>query len=429
MVEVSYGDGRLKLEVPPGRFRLVRPQAPAGAADALPAFQQSLRGPMGCPPLEELSRGKRVAYLVEDATRSEPRGAFMQACLARLGGARFVAGLVATGSHERMSEGNLRIVEQFKMIARREGIRSDVTIHDCDDAAFLKRLGVTARGTPVEASARMLECDVVLVSADMKNHYFAGYCSALKDFLPGICSYRAIEANHSLALDPRSTFGVHPLHPDPSRRDNPLAQDILEAAELIRGGRPAFVLASVWSPGGVLWSAAGEMRQVTVEGIRKVDEVASRRARPSSRVILSPGGHPNDETLYNAQRGLELARNVISEGAEVLLAAACPKGVAPTARARENFFDRLAAPLDEVLGSLEERYVLYSHKAYKFASLLKKLGRVYMFTELDEKTVSAAHMSKVRSPQRVVDEWLKGSDEPILIVDEANRLALYPDGP
>jgi len=198
---------------------------------------------------------------------------------------------------------------------------------------------------------------------------------------------------------------VHPLHPDPSRRDNPLAQDILEAAELIRGGRPAFVLASVWSPGGVLWSAAGEMRQVTVEGIRKVDEVASR------------------------QRGLELARNVISEGAEVLLAAACPKGVAPTARARENFFDRLAAPLDEVLGSLEERYVLYSHKAYKFASLLKKLGRVYMFTELDEKTVSAAHMSKVRSPQRVVDEWLKGSDEPILIVDEANRLALYPDGP
>lgn len=424
---VSYGAGSIELRLPRDRCRLVKVRGTAATRAPLPAFRESLDHPRGCPPLEELARGRNVTYLIEDATRSEPHEAFMQACLPRLRDAQSVFAVVTTGSHDRLTEGNKRIVEQFRSIASAEGVRGEIAIHDCLDDASLTALGPTPRGTPVEVNARALECDVFLVNSDMKNHYFAGYSCALKDFLPGICSYRAVEANHAMALDPRSTFGAHPRHCDPSRRENPLAQDILDAAELIVGGRPVFVLASVTVGGQALWSAAGAMTDVVAEGIRKVDEVASARVAPCARAIVSPGGDPADETLYNAQRGLELARAVIRPGAEVLFIAACPKGVAPTDHARENFFDRLTAPLDEVLGGIRQHYVLYSHKAYKFATMLKSLSKVYIFTELDEQTVRAAHMIKAGSPQDVVDEWLESSEAPILIVDDANRLALYPE--
>jgi len=426
-IELSYGTRKLKLQIPPDRSRLVRAEGTVHGRNPLEAFQESFDHPRGSPPLEDIVRGKTVTYFIEDATRSEPHAAFMQAGLPRLQGARHVTAIITTGSHDRFTEGNRRIVEQFSAIASKEGLRSEILIHDCLDDSCLVSLGTTPRGTPVEANARALECDVFVVNSDMKNHYFAGYCNALKNFLPGICSYNTIEANHSLALNPRSTFGRHPYHPDPSRRDNPLAQDILDGAELIAAHRQVFVLASVIAGGAVLWSGAGEMRQVVSEGIERVDEIASARVNPSSRVIISPGGDPDDESLYNAQRGLELARHVIRDGAEVLLIAACPKGAAPTESARKNFFDRLTAPLDEVLRGLEEKYVLYSHKAYKFAVMLKRLRKLHMFTEMDECTVRMAHMSKCDSPQRLVDEWLESSDEQILVVEDANRIALYPE--
>lgn len=427
-VALRYGRGTVELELPRSRLRMVEIREPESAGGALEAFWRSLREPLGSPPLKELVAGRRVTFLLEDATRSEPHRAFLEACMPRLGGARRVSVFLTTGSHKRATPGNLRIVEQVKSLARREGVRAQVTIHDCHADSTLTDLGRTARGTPVLVNHPALACDVFLVSAEMKNHYFAGYCSALKDFLPGICGYDTIEANHSLALDPDSTFGRHPWHPSPDRRGNPLAEDIVEGFEMMAGDRSTFVLASISAGDRAMWSAAGDIRHVTPEGITKVDELESARVPVCRRAVISPGGHPEDETLYNAQRSLEQARNVLADDAEVLFLAACADGVAPTERARANFFDRLTLPLDEVLETVKERYVLYSHKPYKFATLLKRLGDVHVLTELDRETVESAHMNKATEAQPVVDRWLEESDEPILVVDHANKMALYPAG-
>ena len=83
----------------------------------------------------------------------------------------------------------------------------------------------------------------------MKNHYFAGYSNPIKNFVPGICNYSTAECNHALALRDESTFGQHPLHPDPRRRDNPLAKDMWEAYKIICAGRPVYVLATISKKG------------------------------------------------------------------------------------------------------------------------------------------------------------------------------------
>ncbi len=424
-IRIPYGAGHLALEVPEGRFRVVEPAVRETLGPPLDAFRARLDEPVGCGRLEDLAAGRTVTYLLDDDTRAEPHADFMRAVLERLAEAGRVRCVLCTGCHNPQTDGNLRLAAQFGAIASELGVRHDVHVHDCEDASAHVAAGETSRGTPIEADRRALDADVFVVTSDVKNHYFAGYSNPLKNFLPGICSFATTEANHSFSLDSQSSFGRHPWHSDPERRANPVAEDMLEAATKLIAGRPVFVLASIITADGLVWSGAGEMESVTREAIAQVDRVATVRVSPARHLVVSPGGDPQDETLYNAQRGLELSRNAVKEGGEILFLARCGAGVARTAKAKADFYDRLTAPLDDVIAGVEGRYVLYSHKAYKFARLIRSLRRILMVTELPEQEVAAAHLEKAADPQEVVDRWLRESQEPILITTYANKTALY----
>jgi hypothetical protein len=101
--------------------------------------------------------------------------------------------------------------------------------------------------------------------------------------------------------------------------------------------------------------------------------------------------------------------------------------VAPE-EAIENFYNRLKAPLDDVIASISGTYHLYEHKAYKFAELMKRVARIRMFTELDRNTVESVHLEKIDDPQSVIDEWISADPRvKILVFDQANKIAVYGD--
>jgi len=140
---------------------------------------------------------------------------------------------------------------------------------------------------------------------------------------------------------------------------------------------------------------------------------------------VSPGGYPQDKSLYHAQRAMELTKNAVKDDGEVLFIAECRDGIAPET-AIENFYNRLTAPLDDVINSISSKYHLYEHKAYKFAELMKRVSKIKMYTELDQQTVESVHMEKVVNVQQVIDEWI--ADNPsvrILVLDKGNKLAVY----
>ncbi len=376
--------------------------------------------------LEDICNGLDVVVLVEDDTRAEPHAQIISALTSRLSSARQVNFLVAAGSHDTQTPGNRRIVADIERLAELNDVSlSELCINDAMANDF-ELLGETSRGTPVEVNPVALEADLYVVAADMKNHYFAGYSNALKDFLPGICSYSSIEANHSMALDPRSTFGVHPLHPDAERRDNPLASDMLEAERMITKEKMVFTLGMVTSHDGVVWSSAGGIDEVTRAGISVVDRIASFKAEPRRHIVVSPGGYPQDDSLYNAQRALELTKNCILDSGSVLLLSECENGIAPNMKARQNFYDRLTEPIEDVLKSIEGEYQLYSHKAYKFARMLQRLESIELYTALDGEILRRAHLGKVDDPQRCIDRWI--GDDPgtrITFFDDGNKIAVY----
>jgi len=424
-VNLTYGDSKIELDIPRENLAgKVVPKQVMGKSVIEDELCRVLTNPHG-PHLTDLAKSKSVCVLVEDHTRNEPHWQLISAVAPLLINASRVQFIVTTGSHEVEHPGNLEIVGMIRRAADDAGLGTyDVTINDCKGEDFVN-LGDTSRGTPVIVNASAVGHDVYVPLADMKAHYFAGYSNALKDFLPGVCAFPTIEANHSMALDPKSTFGRHPYHPDPTRRDNPLADDMREGAEMITRSAKIFTLSVISSDGKLVWADAGRLEPVIAGGIDVLDETASFTVTPVSNAVISPGGYPQDISLYHAQRGLELTKNAVKDKGEVLFIAECREGVAPP-EAIENFYNKLKAPLDNVINSISGKYHLYEHKAYKFAELLKRISEVKMYTELDRETVESAHLTKVEDPQNVIDAWISENPKTrILVLDKANKLAVY----
>ncbi len=425
-IRMRYGPSEVPLEVPgpnvAGFYRPWAPEVPDEAArlDTLPATLAAER-------LRDESRGRSVLFLVADATRDEPHAEILEAGLACVATAARVTVVVTTGSHRSDTPGNRAIAEAAVVAAAQAGAPSPrVVIHDCRTADFTSH-GTTSRGTPVRLSSVLDDVDLVLVASDVKHHWFAGYSNPLKNFLPGLAAFESIERNHRLALEPDATFGRHPLHPDPGRRTNPVAEDMLEAFELVHRGRPTWTLVTVKVEGHLAHAELGPLREAAAGAMQFADGVGTFSVERSSRVVVSAGGSPQDDTLYLSHRAVELTRAAVADGAEILLLAACAGGIADGASARENFYEELTRPLDEVLRRIREGYRLYQHKAYRLAELLTRIEALHLVSALPADHVRSAHLRPAPDAQAVVDDWIARDPScHITFFDEANRLCVLP---
>jgi nickel-dependent lactate racemase len=429
-LDIAFGRGAQRLTLP-SRAEVaehsIRRDLPA--APDLPAALRAALDPLRRGDFARLARGRHLAILIDDATRSEPHVAELAVALelAAETKAAHATVFVCTGTHDGRLSDNVELAQQLAgAIAASPFPAAKLHVHDCRGPTVER--GRTPRGTRVLVNAESESADLFLALSDMKNHYFAGYSNPVKGLIPGIAGFETARGNHSLALDPRSTFGFHPWHPDPARRGNPLAADMVDAAELVRRGRPAFALCLFTrGKGEVLWADSGPMSEVAARGMAFVDRATSVTVTPSRRVIVTAGGHPLDESLYTAQRALELTKNAVAPGGEILFFAACTNGIGPH-EAKRGFYDRLTGDLDEVLRSFEGEYEMYSHKTYKFARMLKEVAAIRVVTELDRATLAAVHLVKEERPQAVLDRWAaEDPSSPILLFHDASKLAVYAE--
>ncbi|RMD82516.1 MAG: DUF2088 domain-containing protein, partial [Lentisphaerae bacterium] len=345
---LHYGDHELKLEVPDANFGgLLRPCDIRGDCDILPVLKKAVGA--NRERFQTQARNRKVLLLIADHTRDEPHLSMVEAVLPLLEEASSVTILMATGSHHSRARENLQLVRNLESLL--QGFRlppASLQIHDAISADFVN-LGKTRAGTPIEVNHLLVEADVICVLSDMKPHYFAGYSNALKYFLPGTASFAAIEHNHAFALDDHATFGRHPLHPDPQRRDNPVANDMADFAQRVIGERPAWALVTIASSSEIHWACFDTLKVAVERGIQATDERMITPCAPTSHLVVSCGGYPHDESLYTAQRALELSAAVLEPAARVLLLAQCRNGIAPTPSARKNFYEPMCRPLEETL--------------------------------------------------------------------------------
>ena len=423
-VDVSYGSGSVPLGFPAGSLEGVVSQAATagggvlglGAGKAVAAALARLRERGDLDGLD----GRRLLVLLEDGTRAVDHGAMAAAVGGTLGGACRLSFALCTGTHDPEQPDNRAALESVAAAAG----GAEVWLHDArDDSGLGSALGTTSSGNAVRASRAAEEADAFLVLSDMKNHYFAGYSNPVKNFVPGLAALETVERNHALAMRDESTFGRHPLHPDPARRDNPVANDQWEAAQLVIGDRPCLAVVMTSHARRVTWWGAGPLQEAVEAGITQVDASSSVTVEPVDALVVSPGGWPHDESLYSAQRALELTKAALCAGGEVLFLTECRNGIGPP-KAVHNFFEPLQRPLAESLAETEADYRMYSHKAHKFARYLVEKGPIHTHSLLDPADLTSAHLAPAPDPQAIVARWA-AEGRSIRVFDDASKFAVY----
>lgn len=350
---LPYGRTELTVTLPDdAAVTVLAPRAVAAPADGQRLVAEALdQNPL---PRSPGGRPRHCAIAINDKTRPVPHGYLLPPLLARLEAAGFgpdeVTLLIATGAHPPMPPAEFSAVVPDEILARYH-----VVSHDAEAGAALVHLGQTARGTPVWANRLFASADLRIVVGDIEPHQFQGFSGGVKSAAIGLAGKATINANHGMMSNPKAQIGRYD--------DNPCRQDVEEIGRII--GVHYALNAILDEDRHIVRALAGSPVDVMLAGIpivRDIYEVAV--AEPFDLVIASPGGHPKDINVYQAQKALGHGSLVTRDGGVVIVAAACPEGAG--SRGYEAWMDdpRMTSHEAVLARYRDEGYRLGPHKAY-----------------------------------------------------------------
>ena len=355
---------------------MLAPRSVIPAPDQAQAVVAALAQPVGGARLAGLvgvqaSACRSVAIAINDKTRPVPHKLLLPPLLeelARLGVPESaITFIIATGLHGPMAESEFAQVLPPEILARYR-----VVSHDFAATTELVNFGKTQRGTPVQNNRRFAEADLRLVVGNLEPHQFMGFSGGVKTAAIGLAGRDTIDANHAFMMDARSDLARYD--------DNPARQDVEEIGRMIG---VQFALNAVINENKQIVNVlAGEPQAVMRQGIPLVlDIYQARVAAPFDLMIVSPGGHPKDINLYQAQKALGHAARVSLEAGTILLAAACPEGTG--SRTYEQWVIGMASHEAVLERFKREGFHIGPHKAFQIARD-SSTRRVLMVTEMPE---------------------------------------------
>jgi nickel-dependent lactate racemase len=259
--------------------------------------------------------------------------------------------LIATGTHPPMPP------EEFEWVVPPDILdRYPVVCHDAYDQVSLVHKGQTRRGTPVRINHHYAKADLRIVVGNIEPHQFMGFSGGVKSAVIGLGGQETINRNHALMTDPKARLGGY--------EDNPARQDIEEMGRII--GVHFALNAILNERKDIVLAIAGAPEAVMRHGIPQVRELYQVSvSEPFDLVIASPGGHPKDINLYQAQKGLAHAALITKEGGTIILAAACPEG---TGSAKyEQWMDGMTSYEAVFERFQREGFRIGPHKAFQIA--------------------------------------------------------------
>ena len=409
MAEFSIPYGRTKL---PFRLddsfhtELLAPAQVEPVADAIKAVREALNHPVGGVRLADFTKARSVAIAISDKTRPVPHAALLPPlldALEQLGIAPSAITLVvATGLHAPMQEAEFAGILPSDILARYR-----VVSHNAKATDELVSLGKTRLGTQVQVNRLFAQADLRLAVGNLEPHQFMGFSGGVKTAAIGLGGQDTINQNHARMLDPRSDLARY--------EDNPARQDVEEIGRMIG---VHFALNAVINESKQIFRVlAGGPEAVMREGIPLVLQIYQVAATaPFDLLVTSPGGHPKDINLYQAQKALGHAARVTREGGTIILVAACPEGTG--SRSYEDWVLGMASHQAVLERFQREGFRIGPHKAFQIARDAAP-RRVLMVTEMPPEFVQKLLLTPCASLEAALNTALQG-------LDGAARIGIMP---
>ena len=386
---------------------------PSPADDQAAEVERALDAPFGSPHLGELARGKRRAVVIlSDHTRPVPSRLIVPPMLERLrrGNPSIdITLLVATGCHRAPRRDELAEKLSSEVVERER-----IVVHDARDASSMVDLGLLPSGGRLLVNRLAAEADLLVSEGFIEPHFFAGFSGGRKSVLPGIAARETVLANHCAAFiaDPHARTGV--------LDGNPVHRDMVFAAEK---ARLAFVANVVLGPDKrVVRAFAGAERAAHEAGCAFLGAHCRVEVPEADIVVTSNGGHPLDQNIYQAVKGMTAGEAVCREGGVIVMCAACGDG-----HGGEAFFRMLsgasspAALMERILAVPADRTEPDQWQAQILARVLCKCRVILVTRDCNLSVVRAMGMDAVPD----LDDAIAMATD---IVGPRSGIAVIPDG-
>ena len=207
-IELAYGRGHLRVDLPEDRTTVIKPAHNPGLPDERAAVLHALDNPISAPALKSwIKKGSRVCIVFTDITRATPNHRLIPWLLDYLSGAapHEVTLLNGLGTHRPNTKQELETLLTPEVVARHR-----VLNHEPENPRALVAFGTTRDGTPALLNRHVVEADVRIITGFIEPHFFAGFSGGPKGIMPGVAGLATVMSNHGTRniADPNSTFGV-----------------------------------------------------------------------------------------------------------------------------------------------------------------------------------------------------------------------------
>ena len=417
MPEVSfpYGKEVLTYTIPESRFKgelvsqMHHYKASLSQEDLV---REALAHPVGTPTLSVMAEGKKnVVLLASDHTRPVPSKVIIPQMLAEIrkgNPSADITILIATGCHRETTRAELESKFGPEIMGKEK-----ILLHDCDSSDMVY-MGKLPSGGDIILNRLAVEADLLAAEGFIEPHFFAGFSGGRKSVLPGVASRKTVVYNHN------AEFIAHPKARTGVVEGNPVHNDMLYGARVARLDFICNVVINAQKE--VIYAAAGDCDLAHKQGRDFLAAKCQVAARPADIAIVTNGGYPLDQNIYQAVKGMTAAEATVRQGGVIIQLAKSDDGHGGPefykTFAEEKDLDRM---LNTFMKTPKESTRIDQWQSQIFARVLKHAKVIYISDAPDD-IVQDLHMI----PAHSIDEAVKKAEE-ILGKPDASIVAI-PDG-
>ncbi|KJF28830.1 nickel-dependent lactate racemase [Clostridium aceticum] len=415
-IKLPYGKEHINVKIPEERLNAVLVSEMHEYKPELSQIEQvkkALENPIGTPRLKEMAKGKnKVVIIASDHTRPVPSKIIMPLMLEEIRKGNPDADitiLISTGCHRETTKEELEAKFGSEIIANEK-----IYVHDCDDESMLVNIGVLPSGGLLIINKLAVEADLLVSEGFIEPHFFAGFSGGRKSVLPGVASRATVMYNHNAEFidNEKARTGIID--------GNPIQTDMLYAA---RAARLDFIVNVVInSEKEVIFAVAGDCDLAHKEGCKFLNDYCKVDSVPSDIVIVTNGGYPLDQNIYQAVKGMTAAEATVNEGGIIIMVAKSNDGHGGD-HFHKTFKEEkdVSKMMDAFLATPSEKTIPDQWQSQIFARVLKNAKVIYV-SEAPDEMVSDLHMI----PAASVEEAIKLADK--ILAKEDAKITVIPDG-
>lgn len=371
----------------------------------------ALEHPVDSPRLRTLAEGKRnIVIVTSDHTRAVPSKITLPLLLKEIRSGNPDADitiLIATGLHRPTTED-----EQRRMFGDEIVDHEKIAINNAFAPEQFVELCTLPSGAVFQVNRLAAECDLLVTEGFVEPHFFAGFSGGRKSILPGICSERTVNENHSYKAvsHPRSNSGM--------LKDNPIHADMLCAAKAVN---VQFIFnVALDGEKKIVAAWAGDLEKAHEAGVAFIRQWSQCPVVTGDIVVTSNGGYPLDQNLYQSPKAMATAEACAGEDGVIIMCCSCCDGMGG---AHFGQLIQRGTPdeIDRYLSSIPpEKTIPEQWCTQVCVRVLRKHPVILVTTFLSHDEVRKANMIPASTPDEALEiaYRLKGEQASVVVIPD-----------